>query len=134
MEIELSRVINFSTRQDGEQVKVACENEKGEQFDLVVPWVALTDVIVNLQRVELNLEIVRKSRGISFRHYEFVEADPLFIVNALGGIVRPDGQVDLRIAEVMGSTFQLSIPKAQSQILFDLLFEVFAASDDDKLN
>ena len=136
MVVELSRVLDYRVTKGGEISRVACEASDGSKFELIVPFEALFDVIRNLQMMELNLEILQRTstRPISLPTVEFMEPDPLFMVNALGGIVQPDGQVALRIGEVGGNTFQLLIPKSQSRVLFDLLLEVFAEDDAEKSN
>jgi hypothetical protein len=62
---------------------------------------------------------------------KFGEPEPTFYVTALGGTVRPEtGLVQLRIGQMSGPNFQISMRKEQSEILYNLLLEVFATGDD----
>jgi hypothetical protein len=133
-DIEVSQIRTNEVSLDGRFARVACRNDAGHEFNMVIPTDAIYDLIKNLQMISMSAKLIMEtSRPIQVPHVQFMEAEPVFIVNALGGVSRPDGQLDLRVGQVLGPTFQLSIPKAQSQVLYNLLLDVFAR-DDEKPN
>jgi hypothetical protein len=133
-DIQVSQIRGHEVAIDGSVARVACRDDAGKEFKMVIPTEAIDDLIKNLQMIYMSAKLTREtSRPVQVPHVQFMEQEPVFIVNAMGGVSRPDGQLDLRVGQVLGPVFQLSIPKEQSRVLYDLLRDVFA-TDDDKPN
>jgi hypothetical protein len=130
--IQLETIEGSLVSKDGRHVLVKCRTAEGGETDIVIPTTALDNLIKNLQLLTTSAEIVmHTSDPIRVPTVTFDEPEPTFYVTALGGTVRPEtGLIQLRIGEIQGRVFQLSMMKEQSQVLYNLLLDVFASGDE----
>lgn len=130
--IQLKSTEGSLVSQDGRHVLVKCHGYDGKVAEIIIPTEALENVWRNLQLLSKSASLVmHTSNPVQVPTVKFEEPEPIFFVTALGGIVRPEtGLIELRIGETHGGTFQVSMVKEQSRVLYDLLLDVFAAEDD----
>ena len=130
--IQLETIEGSLVSQDGQYVLLNCHSVEGKDAQIVIPTRAVENLIANLQLLLTSAEIVMTtSDPIQVPKVVFNEPEPTFYVTALGGTVRPEtGLIQLRVGQAMGPNFQLSMMKEQSQVLYNLLLDVFAEGGD----
>lgn len=130
--IKLTTIEGSLVSQDGRFVLVNCHSYEGKEVKIIIPTTALDNLITNLQMLHTSADIVmRTSDPVRIPRVVFEPPEPTFIVTSLGGTVIPDtGVVQLRVGEMQGTVFQLSMVKEQSQVLYGLLLDLFAIDDD----
>lgn len=130
--IELTTIEGSLVSEDGRFVKLNCHSREGEEVQIVIPTPALDNLVRNLQLIVMSANItMRTSDPIKVPVVQFMEPEPVFIVTALGGTSAPEtGLVQLRVGQMAGPNFQLSIMKEQAEVLYQLLLDVFATADD----
>ena len=130
--IQLETIEGSLVSQDGQYVLLNCHSVEDKDAQIVIPTRALANLIENLKMLLTSAEIVMNtSDPIRVPNVQFNEPEPTFYVTGLGGTVRPEtGLIQLRIAQARGPNFQISMMKEQSEVLYNLLLEVFATGDD----
>jgi hypothetical protein len=134
--IVLTAVKGSLVSEDGRQVKLKCLAYDGTEKELIIPTRALRNVVINLQILSTSAEIIMETThdDLVVPVVKFDEPEPVFFVTKLGGMARPEtGLVQLRVGQLHGPNFQLSMQKAEARVLFDLLLDLFA-TDDSKSN
>lgn len=130
--IQLTSIEDSLVSEDGRSILLKCHAYDGKEFEIVIPSEALDNVARNLQLLTTSADIVRNtSDPVRVARVQFHEPEPTFYVTALGGKVHNEtGLVQLRVGQALGPNFQLSMMKEQSQVLYNLLLEVFATDDE----
>src|ERR1044071_5191824 len=109
--VDIDRLGKIMVREDGQEIAITCHGKQAGEFDILIGVDALRDLITNLQQIHMSAQIRRDTyRPLGVRTAKFTEQEPLFVVEWLGCVVRPEiGLLDLQIEPVGGSPFQVSM-------------------------
>jgi hypothetical protein len=130
--VDVDRLGEIAVKEDGGELMITCHGEVAGEFDILIKTDALRDLAYNLTQIYRSAEIRRRTfRPVALRKAEFIEQEPIFDVEYLGCVVRPEvGQIDLQIEPVGGAPFQVSMSEKHTKFLFDSLLQVYNPESD----
>jgi hypothetical protein len=129
--VEFSRIVDVALRDDGEEVKIVCQGDDGEQFDMLIPTEAVISLSIQLEAIGRSARVSKTAfRPVLHREPRFGEPPPCFAVTDISGVVYSEsGQIDLQIQPLNGPAFQVKLLPEHAKALFDLLLKVYNLDD-----
>lgn len=126
--ISLAGLADVQIREDGEEVLLTCKTSSGEKIDIGLPAEGAQVLGYQLMAVARSGQIKAMTKppaDVPVRK-EFLPMQPLYFVNGMTGIPRPNsGALDLVIEAVSGHKLQLTFMPEQIKVLFDNLLQVY---------